>query len=107
MNILTVPSEIYERHVSLSSDQCTYCKTLWITASAKRPECKCEFVTLSALRGGKAPRDLAHLGAADGAVAHRGRAGQAGRAQGGADDGAIHLVKRGNVRHNELSASAS
>ena len=26
---------------SLSSDKCTYCKSLWIKASAKRPECKC------------------------------------------------------------------
>ena len=26
--------------ISLSSDKCTYCKSLWIKASAERPECK-------------------------------------------------------------------
>ena len=28
--------------VSLSSDKWTYCESLWIKASDKRPECKCE-----------------------------------------------------------------
>ena len=32
--------------VSLSSDKCTYCKSLWTKASAGCPECKCESSTL-------------------------------------------------------------
>ena len=40
MNILTVPMKI-NNVVSLSSDKCTYCKSLWIEASAKWPQCKC------------------------------------------------------------------
>ena len=39
MNILIVPTAIYTV-VSLSSDICTHCKSLWIKVSAKRPECK-------------------------------------------------------------------
>jgi hypothetical protein len=38
MNILTVPTAIY---CCTSYDKCTYCKSLWIKASAKCPKCKC------------------------------------------------------------------
>ena len=37
MNILTVPIAMY---CDTSYDRCTYCKSLWIKASAKRPKCK-------------------------------------------------------------------
>ena len=37
LNIFTVPTEIYR---GTSYDKCTYCKSLWIKASAKHPECK-------------------------------------------------------------------
>ena len=43
MNILTVLTAIYIV-VSLSPDKCTYCKSLWIQASAKCPQCKCNAV---------------------------------------------------------------
>ena len=33
--------------VSLSADECTYCKSLWINASAKCPQCNIE------MRGGE------------------------------------------------------
>ena len=35
MNIFTVPMEMY----SGTCDKCTYCKSLWIKASAKRHKC--------------------------------------------------------------------
>ena len=37
MNIVTVQTAIY---CFTSDDRCTYCKSLWIKASAKRPKCK-------------------------------------------------------------------
>ena len=40
MNILSVPTAIY---FCTSYDKCTYCKLLWIKASAKCPKCKCKF----------------------------------------------------------------
>ena len=46
MNILTVPKEIV---VSLSSDKYTYCKSLWIKASAERPECNVNVPVFSGL----------------------------------------------------------
>ena len=44
MNILIVPIEIY--CCFSSSDKCSYSKSLWIKASAKRPQCKCECVNV-------------------------------------------------------------
>ena len=38
MNIFTVPIAMY----CDTYDKCTYCKSLWIKASAKRPKCKCK-----------------------------------------------------------------
>ena len=43
MNILTVPTAILYI-VSPSSDICTYCKSLWIKATAKCPQCKCKCI---------------------------------------------------------------
>ena len=37
MNIFTVPIAIY---CGTSYDKCTYCKSLWMNASAKCPKCK-------------------------------------------------------------------
>ena len=37
MNIFTAPIAMY---CGTSYDKCTYCKSLWIKASAKCPECK-------------------------------------------------------------------
>ena len=39
MNIFTVPIAMYW---DTSYDKCTYCKSLWIKASAKCPKCKCK-----------------------------------------------------------------
>ena len=31
--------------VSLSSDKCTSCESLWLKASAKGPQCKCKYIS--------------------------------------------------------------
>ena len=43
INILTVPTTIYIYTVSLSSEKCTHCESLWMKESAKFPKCKCTF----------------------------------------------------------------
>ena len=43
MNIFTVPQQYI---VYFSSDKCTYCKSVWIIASAEFSQCKCAIVCL-------------------------------------------------------------
>ena len=52
MNILTVPADIV---VSLSSDKCTYWKSLWIKASAK---CECKCVALQKMTHFRTEQDV-------------------------------------------------
>jgi len=33
-----------QRYIAVSFNKCTYCKSLWIKASAKRPKCKCKYI---------------------------------------------------------------